>query len=125
MTISIEIHEQFGKPHVIKVGGRLDTNTAGTFAQQVAPVMAHTPNGIVLDLEDLEFISSAGIREVIIISKNLRSQNASFAITRLQPQVQKVFEIIQALPNMSIFSDDQNLDNYLAAIQKKERNRRR
>ncbi|MGD2270109.1 MAG: hypothetical protein PVI06_06895 [Desulfobacterales bacterium] len=37
----------------------------------------------------------------------------------LQPQIKKVFDIINALPSMQIFASIEELDEYLDAIQKK------
>jgi ABC-type proline/glycine betaine transport system permease subunit len=41
--------------------------------------------------------------------------------TTLQPQIRKVFEIIQALPSLNIFESVAELDRYLAAMQRKVR----
>jgi hypothetical protein len=43
------------------------------------------------------------------------------ALTNLQPQIRKVFEIIQALPSLNIFESVEELDRYLAAMQRKVR----
>ena len=53
------------------------------------------------------------------IRKELKAADGSFAMQNLQPQIQKVFEILGALPGVSIFSSEQELDAYLAAMQKK------
>ena len=37
----------------------------------------------------------------------------------LQPQIEKVFEIIKALPDQRIFKDIEELDRYLDRMQKK------
>jgi hypothetical protein len=37
----------------------------------------------------------------------------------LQPQIKKVFDIINALPSMQIFASIEELDEYLDAMQKK------
>ena len=38
---------------------------------------------------------------------------------KLKPQIKKVFEIIDALPSMNVFSGVQELDDYLDAMQQK------
>ena len=39
----------------------------------------------------------------------------------LQPQIRKVFDIIQALPSLNVFESVEELDQYLAEMQRKVR----
>jgi hypothetical protein len=41
-------------------------------------------------------------------------------LLHLQPQVKKVFEIVKAIPTMAIFRDQQELDDYLFEMQRRE-----
>lgn len=45
-------------------------------------------------------------------------------VVKIQPQVRRVFDILKAMPDTSIFKDDEELDNYLEYIQniKQEKN---
>ena len=73
------------------------------------------------DLKDLTYISSAGVRVFVVVKKALKATGGTVALTNLQPQIRKVFEIIQALPSMNLFESVEELDRYLAAIQRKEK----
>jgi len=39
----------------------------------------------------------------------------------LQPQIQKVFDILKAIPSLKVFASIQELDRYLDLMQKKAR----
>ena len=73
-----------------------------------------------MNLEKLAYLSSAGIRVIFKIRKTLAANGKSFVITNVQPQIRKVFEIINALPETPIFTSIEEVDRYLDAIQKKE-----
>ena len=100
------------------LAGTLDGNTAPQLEKALSPLL-DSVHHLVFDLADLKFISSAGIRVLLKARKELKASNGSFAMKNLQPQIQKVFEIIGALPGVSIFKSEQELDAYLAAMQRK------
>jgi anti-sigma B factor antagonist len=73
----------------------------------------------VFDLNAVTFISSAGIRVILKTQKALKQRNGKVVLISLQPQVKKVFEIIDALPSLSVFASIEELDQYLDHIQRK------
>lgn len=46
--------------------------------------------------------------------KELNNRQGKFMLINLQPQVQRVFEIIKALDGMNIFKGREEMDAYLA-----------
>jgi len=65
----------------------------------------------------LEYISSSGIRVFVIARKALHGRGGKLLLINAQPQIKKVFEIINALPSLAIFKDVEELDNYLTSMQ--------
>ena len=49
----------------------------------------------------------------------MKSLNGSSKLMNLKPQVEKVFEIINALPSDQVFTNEKEMDEYLDKIQKK------
>ena len=74
---------------------------------------------MVLDLKDLEYLSSAGVRVILKTREAMKKVNGKLVFMNLQPQIRKVFDIINALPSMQVFKSIEELDEYLDAIQKK------
>lgn len=76
---------------------------------------------IVLDLAALDYLSSAGIRCIFRARKALEGRGGRVVILRPQPAVQKVLDIVRALPSVQIFACTTELDRYLDAMQRRAR----
>ena len=120
LTIHTETDDAAGSAR-ISLQGRLDTVTALELEKRLEPLLGGRYNPLVFDLARLEFISSAGIRILIRARKTIQELRGGILMVNAQPQIAKVFEIIKALPGMSIFKDDAELDRYLAAMQHRVR----
>ena len=78
---------------VLRIGGRLDAITAPHLDQQVWGQITATEPSVVLDLERLDYISSAGLRSLLDLAKRVESQGGKVAVCGLQGEVRKVFEL--------------------------------
>jgi anti-anti-sigma factor len=99
--------------------GSLDSNTYEILDKRIDLILEGSPKVIVLDMENLDYISSMGVRVVIKAKKNMMKNSGDLILMNLQPQIHKVFEIINALPSQQVFSSTQELDHYLDRIQRK------
>ena len=102
------------------VGG-LNSDTAPGFEAILNDTIASDWQMVVLDMSSLDYISSAGLRIIFKGAKQLKNAGRSLAVANRQPQIEKVFEILQALPDMAVFANDAELDDYLDAMQAKVR----
>jgi anti-anti-sigma factor len=107
--------------HVVRPAGSLDSNTSPILESHLAGLRTGGATAFVLDLKDLTYISSAGVRVLLAAKKAMKAGGGDVALMNLQPQIRKVFEIIQALPSLNVFESVAELDRYLAGIQKKVR----
>ncbi len=105
----------------IVLEGRLDTLTAPQLEKHLEPMLDGRYDFLVFDLARLEFISSAGIRVLVHARNSMRAQHGSVLMVNAQPQIMKVFEIIKALPGMTVFKSEAEMDEYLAAMQRRVR----
>jgi anti-sigma B factor antagonist len=103
----------------IRPAGSLDSNTFMLLEEHIGAIRKKNPRALVFDLKDLGYISSAGVRVIVATQKAMKAAGGSMALTNLQPQIRRVFEIIMTLPSMNVFEDAAELDRYLAAIQRK------
>src|SRR5262245_34055302 len=113
LTITSEPGEGFV---TIRPAGSLDSNTYTDLQEHIAAVTQRKPGALVLDLKDLTYISSAGVRVLIAAQKAMKVAKGGFAIINLQLQIRKVFEIIMALLSSNVFESVADLDRYLAGI---------
>lgn len=122
MSLETTLQEDDGNSLLrVAMSGSLDSDTAPAFETTLDEVIAADWRLVVLDMRHLSYISSAGLRVVFKSAKALKQNGRSLAVANRQPQIEKVFEILQALPDMAVFANEQELDDYLDAMQKKTR----
>ena len=120
MSLSIEKYTKADDSIVqVMLTGSLDTTTAADFDSFVNIEVTEMTKMVVLNMKDLDYISSAGIRSVFKLVKRVKAGGGRVAVANRQPQITKVFEIIKALPDLQIFKNDAEMDNYLSAVQEK------
>lgn len=121
MTLSL--HSEVTAPDhaIVRLGGRLDAMTFGELDEAMVALLPRIRDGgtVVIDLTDLQYISSAGLRSFAKIRKSMRARAGHSLLLHPQPQVQKVFDIVKAVPVSEIFRSVQELDTYLDQMQRK------
>jgi anti-anti-sigma factor len=81
---------------VVAVKGRIDYMNAEEFKSALLPHLRNCFAGgdqVVLDLSRLEYVSSAGLRVLMIAAKEVRARKGRFVAVALQPVVREIFEI--------------------------------
>jgi len=78
---------------IVAVEGRLDTVSAPDFEHEVKHLISQGENRFVLDLSDLEYVSSAGLRCILVLAKEAKSQGGGISCCRLQGLVKQVFDV--------------------------------
>jgi len=84
-----------GDAVVLSPKGRIDHASAETFRTALAPHLAQSGPGhpVVLDLGQVDYISSVGLRVLMLASRQARAQGGSIAVAALGPLVREIFEI--------------------------------
>jgi anti-anti-sigma factor len=82
-----------GTTLVMSVEGRLDAASAPSFQDQLLARIAGGQASVLLDLSLVDFISSAGLRAVLIAAKRLREGDGQFAVCALHDNVREVFRV--------------------------------
>lgn len=122
MALDIQFANEGGGRRRVRLSGRLDTATAPTFDTRLLPLLGDSAiTALVLDLAALEYVSSAGIRSVVRARKALEGRGGTLALLNVQAPVQKVFDIVKALPADQIFGSAPELDAYLDMMQRRAR----
>ena len=73
--------------------GRLDANSAPE-AEEIFKDMIERFDKIVLNMEHLDYISSAGLRVIKIIHMGMKRKNGELILTKVQKMVMEVFEMV-------------------------------
>ena len=78
---------------IIEAAERVDSTNAQRFLEDLDAAIEPTDQLVILDMEKLTYISSAGLRVVLQTAKTLQRQNSGFALCALSGTVREVFEI--------------------------------
>ena len=114
MSLAVEIEWKSDGLAIVTPRGRLDTTTYRNFEKQVAPLLEPASRCIVFDLASLDYISSAGVKVVLNTRHTLAAAGGQLILASLQPQVWKVLDLIDALPELMVFDNRQAALDHLA-----------
>jgi len=78
---------------IATLNGCLDTAATQDFADKIQPLMEIKDSQIILDCSQLEYISSGGLRQFIILLKTTKSHGTALTIRNLSEAVLEVFKI--------------------------------
>ena len=118
LNTEVEIDENKSVARV-SLTGALNTDTAPAFESSLQDVVDKGMHRTVLDMKDLDYISSAGLRVIFKAAKQIKADGRRLAAANRKPHIDKVFEILKALPDMAVFANDQEMDDYLDTMQER------
>jgi len=117
MPLEVTITDEPNNGKRILLAGSLDTDTAPQLEARIDESIDSSVTALILDMKDLEFLSSAGLGVIFMTMKELKNRQGRIMLITLQPQIQRVFDIIKAMDGMNIFKDREEMDAYLAEMQ--------
>lgn len=89
---------------ILAVIGRLDASTSGSFEDKILGLIASGDTRFVIDCRQLDYISSAGLRVILVAAKRLSPANGAIALAALKEHIQQVFEIAGFSSVLRIFA---------------------
>ncbi len=78
---------------IAEVDGRIDGVTAREFEDTMKSAISAERAAVIIDLEGVSYISSAGLRAFLLIAKNLGKRDVKFSLCSLAEPIQEVFDI--------------------------------
>ncbi len=90
MEIAITKEQELIK---VKITGRVDSNTSPQLQSQLEEYYKTEGFDLLLDFAELEFISSAGLRVLLMMQKMTKSMQGHLALCNVSPEVMEVFEM--------------------------------
>ena len=82
-----------GGVDVFRITGRLDSTSSAGFEAQVLSAIGAETNRVVLDFSGVDYVSSAGLRVVLLAAKKVKANSGGFAIFGMVQTVQQVFQM--------------------------------
>ena len=90
--LNIDVHKE-NKITVVNVDGRVDGYNSSEFHRHLKAANDTDDLAMLLNLEQLSYISSAGLRVLLLMAKTMQSQKAKLAVCSLAEPIREVFSI--------------------------------
>lgn len=121
MSLNITVNTQRTGHFQIDLDGKLDTETYIKLEKAFTGIFSPAMRSLVLDMKNLTYVSSMGLRVLMKITKDMRVQKGELVVINASPSISAVLDIAKALPSFSIFSSMAEADAYLANIQQQNK----
>jgi anti-sigma B factor antagonist len=93
----------------ISLKGELDLSSVGKVQEELRRVEAEEPALLVLDLSNLTFLDSTGLRAVVTADERAREQGRRLVVVRGPDAVQRVFTITRLEERLEMVDDASSL----------------
>lgn len=94
--------EKLGDVWVIAPAGRIDSVTSPSLDEAMSGAISAGERRIVVDFGGVEYISSAGLRVLLVAARRLRDPAGRLVLCRLNDPVRQVFDLAGFLPLFAI-----------------------
>jgi anti-anti-sigma factor len=106
----LEVTTQDSGGHVtVSLKGELDLSSVGKVEEELERVEKDGPSVLVLDLSQLSFLDSTGLRAVVTADERARSNGRRLVIVRGPDPVQRVFAITRLEERLEMVDDAQGV----------------
>lgn len=78
---------------VASAQGRIDSSTAALFEEELQAAMAQEPQALIVDLAQVEYMSSAALRVLLMITKRCKGEHRRMILCAMSPGIREVFDI--------------------------------
>jgi anti-anti-sigma factor len=85
--------ESIGDTCVVTAVGRLDGGASAAFAEKIGGMVANPCPNLLIDFTGVDFVTSAGLRAVLLLIKKVKATGGAFALCGVQDSVREVLDI--------------------------------
>lgn len=78
---------------LVKADGRIDMSNAEAFRESLVSSVAAAKSAVIVDMAAVDYISSAGLRSLMIAFRSAKATGKGFAVAALRPLVLEIFTI--------------------------------
>jgi anti-sigma B factor antagonist len=88
---------------ILALSGKLDATTAKTFEDRILGVINSGTQRLVVDLSQLDYVSSSGLRVFILAAKRLQTVDGKIVLCSMKDHVRQVFDLAGFSSMLSIY----------------------
>ncbi len=98
---------------ILQPDGRLDQDSAAEFQERLVQAVSGGAQAVIVDFSKIPYISSVGLRAIMIAAKQSKADGVSLSVAQLVPTVNEIFEISRFNYVVTIF---ESLREAVAAV---------
>lgn len=102
MELNITNYKRCG---LLSVSGRVDSNTAPEFEGALRGILDSGRKNVVLELSGVDFMSSAGLRGMVSISKDCKKSGGALVVATPSERVTEVLQLAGLTSLFTVFND--------------------
>jgi anti-sigma B factor antagonist len=84
-----------GGSTLVRADGRIDKSNAGAFKDALMTGVTKAKDAVVVDMGGVDYISSAGLRSLMLALRSAKADRKGFVLAGLSPRVLEIFTISQ------------------------------
>lgn len=92
---------------VAAINGRIDTTNYNEFETQIMEIIGKDTKNLVLNCENLNYISSSGLRVFLITQKKLMGLQGKLHLCNMQPAIKEIFDMSGFSSIFKIFNTEE------------------
>jgi anti-anti-sigma factor len=107
------IVDEVGDVRAVRIGGNLDTQTSTVAQEQLTQLIDNGATKILIDFEELNYISSSGLRVLLVAAQRLKDTSGQLRICSPNTMVREVFDTAGFTEIFSVYgSQAEALDGF-------------
>jgi anti-sigma B factor antagonist len=87
------VEERRGEAVLLRVKGRLDSGTSGALEERLLALVSGKVTRLVLNFNALDYISSAGLRVLLMVAKKLKPTGGVLVLCNLHNHIREIFDL--------------------------------
>lgn len=99
---------------IVYLAGRLDVHLSADIEKELNDIIQNEPdNHLLLNLEDVEYMSSSGLRIFVSTMRVLKEYRRKLKLCNMNNAVKKIFEVVELMDMFDIFdNEDEALQSF-------------
>ncbi len=100
--------KEVGQSIVVYLAGRVDVHLASEIEGDLNELTEnHKDKNVILNLDEVEYMSSSGLRVFVSLMRNLKDSERSLKLSNLSLAVRKIFEVVELMDMFEIYETEE------------------
>lgn len=106
MSVEVKPVEGASDIVIINLKGRLDVHYSSEVEEEINKLIQEGKKKLIISLNDIEYLSSSGLRIFIAVSRKLREVGGQLKLIKLNETAKKIFKIVELIDMFDIYESE-------------------